>query len=554
MLKLTSTFSISSSFISVEAYTFADMLHYFSRLTVVVSIVLSTSCTYLKYSSIQADYGRLQSAEPSQRNVKHMIERQNFAVIGSTQDPDNLYRHDDNTKAVAAFSSRFKENELVDVMHDIAVNTHFGLDLPSGDYQILVFLDRNKNGFFESDEVIGDSRLSLSKQAYPSMVVTRHPIELGEFSAIDWQTKIVVKKADISEQSLFYPAGTIRELRDPMFSHEISTLGLYDPAAFFAQVPTLFHALEEDISYKIPVIFVHGIGGSAREFSTLIQQLDRSRFKPWFYQYPSGGDLSQIAKLFHDIFLSGDTIHTHEHIPIVIVAHSMGGLVVREALNLMDSDRSGLPTIEFISLATPFGGHPSARLSRNTSMLVLPSWRDLDPDDAFIQQLYRIPLPDKVTHNLFYAFNNDDLIKFGGNSDGVVPLSSQLHAKAQAQSSRQLGLNVTHTSILTDLTAIAAVVETLIGVKTGFPGDHMSYLMQGGFEVKVGSAYSKLDQYYLRHFGRYLEALAMGNIEPINVWQEELLPMLRGQAEPEFDSASSWLKFIANRPYPSGGK
>ena len=150
---------------------------------------MSTSCTYLKHASIQADYARLQKAEPSQRNVRHMIERQNFVVIGKIQDPNNLYRQDKNTKAVAAFSSRFKANELVEVMRDMGAGTHFGLDLPSGNYDILVFSDRNRNRVYDSDEVIGKSKLSLSKQNYPSMVVTQHSIEIGNSSTIDWQPK-----------------------------------------------------------------------------------------------------------------------------------------------------------------------------------------------------------------------------------------------------------------------------------------------------------------------------------------------------------------------------
>ncbi|MGI9302246.1 MAG: DUF413 domain-containing protein [Gammaproteobacteria bacterium] len=524
---------------------------------VVASLLLSTSCTYLKHASIQADYARLQKVEPSQRNLKHMIERQNFAVIGQTEDANDLYRGDKDTKAVAAFSSRFSANELVDVMHDIGVGTHFGLGLPSGDYDILVFSDRNQNSFYEGDEVIGKSQLSLSKQRYPSMVVGRHVIELSESSTIDWHPKIEVKRTDVSQQSLVFPAGTLRDLSDPIFSSAMSTLGLYDPAAFFERVPTTFHALEEDLSYKIPVIFVHGIGGSARKFEVLVQQLDRSRFKPWFFHYPSGGDLNQMAELFHAIFLSGDNVSTTEFIPIAVVAHSMGGLVVREALNLLDLDSSELPVIEFISLATPFGGHPAARFSDDTNMMILPSWRDVNPDNEFIHQLYRKPLPDHVRHHLFYAFNDEGIIKFGENSDGVAPLSSQLHPQAQRQSSRQLGLNATHTSILTDPTATAAVVDILSKMKTGYPERHMSYFLQGGYEVDVGSVYSERDQHFLRHYGRYIEALAKGEIEPLSPWQEELLPMLRGQTPPKFETARVWLKFIENNsdyaqnsPYP----
>jgi len=524
----------------------AGMLRHLVQTAVITSLILSTSCTYLKHASIQSNYARLQEAEPSQRNVRHMLERQNFAVIGKIQDANGLYRQDKNTKAVAAFSSRFKANELVEVMHDIGSGTHFGLDLPSGNYDILVFSDRDQNGFFESDEVIGESQLSLSKHNYPSMVVTQHLVEISEFSTIDWQTRIEAKKTDLSQQSLFFPAGTIRSLRDPIFSRELSTLGLYDPAAFFEQVPTMFHALEEEISYKIPVIFVYGIGGSPRQFEALVQQLDRSRFKPWFYHYATGGDLNQMAALFHDIFLSGDTIPVKKYIPIVIVAHSMGGLVVREALNMLDLGNSELPAVEFISLATPFGGHPSARSTGDTSMMILPSWRDLNPDSEFIQQLYRNPLPGNVTHHLYYAFSNKDHIKLGDNSDGVVPLSSQLRAEAQQQSSSQLGLDVNHTSILTDPAAIAAIVEIPSGVKTGIPDEHMSYFLQGGFKVNTGGVYNERDQYHLRHYGRYIEALANGELEPISPWQEELVPMLRGKTKPEFEAAEAWLKFIQN--------
>lgn len=251
-----------------------------------------------------------------------------------------------------------------------------------------------------------------------------------------------------------------------------------------------------------------------------------------------------MAVLFHDIFLSGKTVSTSEIIPIVIVAHSMGGLVVQEALNLLDGGNTKILAIEFISLATPFGGHPSARSSNDTSLMILPSWRDINPDNEFIQHLFRNPLPENVTHYLYYAFSNSDHIKLGENSDGVVPLSSQLRVEAQQQSSRQLGLDVTHTGILTNPAAIAAIVEVLSGVKTGYPDDHMRYFLQGGYEVDVGSVYDERDQYYLRYYGQYIEALAKGEIDPIGPWQEEFVPMLRGQAEPKFEPAKAWLKYI----------
>lgn len=58
----------------------------------------------------------------------------------------------------------------------------------------------------------------------------------------------------------------------------------------------MFYALEEDIGYKIPVIFVHGINGSPREFAEIVKYLDRRLYRPWFFYYPSGNDLGQLSE------------------------------------------------------------------------------------------------------------------------------------------------------------------------------------------------------------------------------------------------------------------
>ena len=47
-----------------------------------------SSCTHLKYASVQADYARIQNAQPAQLNAKHMIERETFFVHGRCADAD----------------------------------------------------------------------------------------------------------------------------------------------------------------------------------------------------------------------------------------------------------------------------------------------------------------------------------------------------------------------------------------------------------------------------------------------------------------------------------
>ncbi|MCR9245865.1 MAG: DUF413 domain-containing protein [bacterium] len=513
------------------------------------SLVLLAGCDYLRHWEIQREYERLQRAAPSQKNLKHLLDRPNFAVIGQTLDPaDEFVGSGEEVFAVAAFSSEFRANELVDVMHDVGVNRHFGLDLPAGDYELLALQDRDGDGVYRRDEVVGLTSLALPEAAGQGRVASGVVIELRSTTSVDWSIGLPVERVVGAADSLFFPRGTIRALADPIFADEMVTLGLYDPAAFFERAPTLFYALEEDIVFKTPVIFVHGAGGSAREFEDMVAQLDRRRFKPWFFHYPSGADLEQLGELFHDIFLSGEAVAPNPFVPTVIIAHSMGGLVVREALRRLEDRESEPWRVEFISLATPFGGHPSADGVGDRGVLILPSWRGLDPAGDFLAELHREPLPASVRHHLFYAYDNDAMVKFGENSDGVVPLSSQLHPAAQRQAARQLGLASTHTGILRDRAALAAVQDMLAAVTTRIPAPHFAAFEAGGFEVAADdSAYSRKERFLLRHYGRFLEGLASGRLQPSVPAQRGLVRELRGDAAPASDPARAWRKFVVRR-------
>jgi len=46
------------------------------------------------------------------------------------------------------------------------------------------------------------------------------------------KTGQIISKLPGPKKSLFYPAGTIRVLDDPIFDENIATLGMYDPASF----------------------------------------------------------------------------------------------------------------------------------------------------------------------------------------------------------------------------------------------------------------------------------------------------------------------------------
>lgn len=321
---------------------------------------LLASCTYLQSAWKQSEYSRKQETNPSQRNLKHMIDRQTFFVYGRILDDMDLYPG--LPYAVAAFSNRYVNDELVDSTRLDRVDTQYGLNLPGGTFDLLVLADQDLNGVLDQTEVVGRRQIKLSVETYPQMVADSVDIPLSEQDSIAWIINIPVPMNARSPESLFFPKGSIRSLNDPLFDADFAALGMYEPAAFMERAPTMFYALEEE-SFRAPVIFVHGIGGSAREFETIVARLDRKLYKPWFFYYPSGSDLDQLAEIFYNIFLSGKAVPA-SRTPMFVVAHSMGGLVVREALNKYRGTENENRVDLFITIATPFGGHPSAAVCR----------------------------------------------------------------------------------------------------------------------------------------------------------------------------------------------
>jgi len=494
---------------------------------------------------VQAEYARIQNAEPGQLNVKHMIDRETYFVHGRSIDATGSYAR--YPKAIAAFSSKYQANERVDTMYFEATGSHFGMNLPEGSHDLLIFADIDGNGVFGPSEVVGKRSIELNNSSSPEKVLGQVDVQLTEPVTIDWDVSIKVPDSRGRSESIYFPSGTIRSLDDPIFDSGFSTLGMYDPASFLEQAPTMFFALEEDIAYKIPVVFVHGIAGSARDFETFVGQLDRSRYKPWFFHYPSGGDLDQLAELFYQIFLSGK-VYASSGMPMIVVAHSMGGLVVREAINKYEGRPGENQVHLFVTLASPFGGHSAAATGEEHGLIVLPSWRDLNPDNSFIGNLYRKPLPDFVHHELIYAYQNPGTIKIGENSDGVVALASQLHPHAQRQASGQFGFDNTHTSILESEEVATHIWARMETVKNLFPPSQLHLLQQGGYEVALGEAYSPIAQYVIHTYGKYLMALTIGTISPDHPEQKRFIAVVNGEKSPRDDAEEGWLRFL--REYP----
>jgi len=506
---------------------------------------LLSSCTYLKYSAIQAEYTNLQNADPSQVNLKHMIDKQTFFIWGKTTAKSKSYEN--IPMVIVAYSSKFKKNEQVDTMFFKGTGTHYGLNLPEGSYTLLIYADVNKDQVFHQSEVVGQRELLLNTSNFPEKIVKHVDIAVTENLKVTWADTILMPKVIETKRPLYYPAGTIRSLDDPMFDEEIATMGMYDPASFLEYAQTMFYTLDEGFAHKIPVVFVHGIGGSSRSFKTIIDHMDKDRYQAWFFYYPSGGDLDQLADFFYNIFLSGKVIPMGD-MPMIVLSHSMGGLVVREAFNKYQGIAKENKVDLFASIASPFGGHPAAASGEKHGLIVLPAWKDLNPASRFIKELYRKPLPAPVNHQLLYAYNNSSTLKLGENSDGVVPLSSQLHPEAQRQSHNQFGFNNSHVDILEDETMIHHLLKSMAEVKNIFPDAHMELLVNGGFDVELTDDYSPATQHLISYAGKYLILLINGVVQPINAQQERYVQAVKGEITATRDVEKEFIRFMQEYP------
>jgi hypothetical protein len=242
---------------------------------------------------------------------------------------------------------------------------------------------------------------------------------------------------------------------------------------------------------KIPVVFVHGLVSSPDAFKNMINELSplpwfRERYQIWLYNYPTGNPWTLSSMTFRDKMREACSYarskgHDRNLNRMIIVAHSMGGLLTRSSVtdpgNVMydgifakpiDQLQVTGPTRELIHkgllyqplsepervvfLAVPHRGSPMAsygpsrwiakliRLPKNLTIDLLDrtllaagdvlrgddptdrlptSINSLSPNNRSTLALNQLPLPnDLVFHSIIGDRGKGDT---PDSSDGVVP-------------------------------------------------------------------------------------------------------------------------------------
>jgi pimeloyl-ACP methyl ester carboxylesterase len=253
--------------------------------------------------------------------------------------------------------------------------------------------------------------------------------------------------------------GDLVPLTDRRFDPKAGSLGWWSPATFSNRYGWGIFFLQKFDPKVTPVLFVHGAGGYPQQWTFLASRLDRSRFQPWVFQYPSGMRLQATADSLCDLI--GELKARHGFERLVVVAHSMGGLVVRSALNQGGPERCAQSVAAFVSISTPWQGQEEAQRAVGQTTYVLPAWLDLAPKSEFLEALHEHGLPPRSTYALFFGYRGGLSSIITGSSDRTVTLRSMLDEDAQAEASTIRGFEEDHDSILVSEAVAQALNRTL---------------------------------------------------------------------------------------------
>jgi pimeloyl-ACP methyl ester carboxylesterase len=328
----------------------------------------------------------------------------------------------------------------------------YGFFAPPGRYVIGAFVDANRDGDYQLDEPAAYVGMDTGT---PARIV----LPPGGKVTVD---RMVVKAAveherteDVVDATVKAIAniGKVATLADPIFSRESASMGYWRPVDYLQKLGGGLFMLQEYEGGKTPVVFVHGANGTALDFEAVIASLDRGRFQPWVLQYPSGIYLEIVSNYLLNALTRLETRHHFDG--LVLVAHSMGGLVARSFV--MRNHESGSPVRVLLAMTinSPLQGMRSAQSGVAHSPIVLPSWRDVAYDSEFVRKILGWPWPKEVPYHLAFSF------EAGKGSDGVVALDLALPLSVQAEATRMRGFVAEHTGVLRQAAFLEYFKETL---------------------------------------------------------------------------------------------
>ena len=340
---------------------------------------------------------------------------------------------------VVAVTDKFRKREMVASRILQAPADYYQAYLPEGKYDLYFFADLDRNGYFDAHEMIGQTSgapIEISKAGVKDGLTVNGPsfkLDLNGPTKTELPIKVKVR-----EQAYAFAS-----LDEDFFDPKYGLMGLYDPKSLMAHTQRFFFSLEKFDPDKMIVVFVHGSGGTPRDFKYLVDGLDRTFYQPWFYYYPTGMPLQKLGSLLAQIIEWSNKTQRYHSNRAIVVAHSMGGLVALSALNQLCKDGAPPYLKGYISFNSPYGGVEAAKMAEKSPVAV-PSWADISTGSSFLERLYQGNAIRDIPFYLFFGY------KTGDSSDGTIALQSQLEPKIHLAAFKSYGFHATHVGILND--------------------------------------------------------------------------------------------------------
>ena len=372
--------------------------------------------------------------------------------------------------AAWAMNQGEREVEHYSVLHE---HGEFELMVRKGNYYVFAYWDKNRNLIYDKGEPAGQYGDPNMVSAPDGGVVPEINIAISEKGQhIDVPPGFEIS-SDQPQRLHSRQAGAIVDLDDDLFAEENGIRGFWEPVSFYREIGGNIYFLEAYDPQKLPILFIHGAADTPRSWKYFIDNIDRTRFQPWLFFYPSGTRIQSMAYLLS--WKLGNLQVKYNFDRLYITAHSMGGLVARSFI--MDHG-SVIPL--FVSLATPWGGVKMAEHGVKQSPAVIPSWIDVQPESAFIQSLYTNKMPETVSFYMFYGYRGSRN-PFRTNNDGTIALASLLDSRPQSEAKMNYAFNEDHAGIIRS----KAVLDQYNAIINGFD-------QKSGMAAQPSGGYLKL--------------------------------------------------------------
>jgi len=335
-----------------------------------------------------------------------------------------------------------------------------------GEYYLVAFEDSNNNLNLDKGEYAGfygkPDKIVISPQTMPAdtpkarIGLQIHIAETDNFPS-DYSANIQLDDPKSTES--IFKIGSIDNLANDKFLKPYGEMGYWKPMSFLKKVGIGVYFLEKYDENKIPILFVHGALGTPKIWEYIIENIDRGRYQPWLFYYPSGLPLEKLAKALNHIAI--DLHDTYNFNKLYVTAHSMGGLISRSFIlqNVLDDGNDYIKL--FISLSTPWAGHKAAKIGVDLAPTAVPSWNDMVPESPFIKSIYERKLPPEIIHYLFFSHKGKPSL-FMANNDGTVTLESLLDPRAQFSAAKIFGYYIDHVRIVSSPEVVAQYNRLLI--------------------------------------------------------------------------------------------